>query len=158
MNVRVCRDCGEEYRPEIAICADCGGELVSQWEDENGVRMVPAVPFAPPLELPSYQIHARHPDLPDVLFLDLMLTDTSGGVWHYRRDPAITLPLERARRLGAQGIAYLAPEAVLLFKSGSSGKEPRGKDAAVSEQVKELLKVTNVCRRELVDHGVIASE
>jgi predicted amidophosphoribosyltransferase len=26
-HVRVCRDCGEEYRPEIARCADCGGEL-----------------------------------------------------------------------------------------------------------------------------------
>ena len=25
MHVRVCRDCGEEYRPEIAVCADCGG-------------------------------------------------------------------------------------------------------------------------------------
>jgi uncharacterized OB-fold protein len=48
VHVRVCRDCGEEYRPEIAICADCGGELVSQWEDENGVRTVPAVPLAPP--------------------------------------------------------------------------------------------------------------
>ena len=27
VHVRVCRDCGEEYRPEIAVCADCGGEL-----------------------------------------------------------------------------------------------------------------------------------
>jgi len=26
-HVRVCRDCGEEYRPEIVRCADCGGEL-----------------------------------------------------------------------------------------------------------------------------------
>lgn len=26
-HVRVCRDCGEEYRPEVARCADCGGEL-----------------------------------------------------------------------------------------------------------------------------------
>ncbi len=26
-HVRVCRDCGEEYRPEILRCADCGGEL-----------------------------------------------------------------------------------------------------------------------------------
>jgi hypothetical protein len=25
--VRVCRDCGEEYRPDILRCADCGGEL-----------------------------------------------------------------------------------------------------------------------------------
>jgi hypothetical protein len=26
-HVRVCKDCGEEYRPEIVRCADCGGEL-----------------------------------------------------------------------------------------------------------------------------------
>jgi uncharacterized protein with PIN domain len=48
MHVRVCRDCGEEYRPEIAICADCGGELVSQWEDENGVTSPAGFPAAPP--------------------------------------------------------------------------------------------------------------
>ena len=47
MHVKVCRDCGEEYRPEIEICADCGGELVSQYEDENGVRTGPAVLQAP---------------------------------------------------------------------------------------------------------------
>ena len=27
MHVRVCVECGEEYRPEIAVCADCGGAL-----------------------------------------------------------------------------------------------------------------------------------
>jgi predicted amidophosphoribosyltransferase len=32
MHVRVCVDCGEEYRPEIATCADCGGQL----EDRHG--------------------------------------------------------------------------------------------------------------------------
>ncbi|THF85327.1 hypothetical protein E7T09_17765 [Deinococcus sp. KSM4-11] len=86
--------------------------------------------FTPPLELPAYQIHGRHPDLPDVLMLDVMLTDLSGGVWHYRRDPTITRPLQGARRVGDLGIPYLAPEIVLLFKAGSSnGQGPRGKDA-----------------------------
>jgi uncharacterized OB-fold protein len=27
VHVRVCRDCGEEYRPDVVVCADCGGEL-----------------------------------------------------------------------------------------------------------------------------------
>src|SRR5262245_7715889 len=36
MHVRVCRDCGEEYRPEIARCADCGGELLDRYEGEEG--------------------------------------------------------------------------------------------------------------------------
>jgi uncharacterized protein with PIN domain len=34
VDYRVCRDCGEEFRPEIARCSDCGGELVGP--DENG--------------------------------------------------------------------------------------------------------------------------
>jgi hypothetical protein len=36
MHVRVCRECGEEYRPDIAVCADCGAELVDHYEDERG--------------------------------------------------------------------------------------------------------------------------
>ena len=33
MHVRVCVECGEEYRPEIVTCADCGGPL----EDRHDV-------------------------------------------------------------------------------------------------------------------------
>jgi uncharacterized protein with PIN domain len=36
VDYRVCRDCGEEFRPEIARCSDCGGELVSADESEPG--------------------------------------------------------------------------------------------------------------------------
>ncbi len=35
VHVRVCRDCGEEYRPEIVACADCGGDLEDVYEDEG---------------------------------------------------------------------------------------------------------------------------
>ena len=28
--VRACRDCGEEYRPGVLVCADCGGEVVAR--------------------------------------------------------------------------------------------------------------------------------
>jgi hypothetical protein len=34
MHVRRCRDCGEEYRPEVALCADCGG-LLEDADDEG---------------------------------------------------------------------------------------------------------------------------
>ena len=34
MHVRVCRDCGEEYRPDVVRCADCGGELADVHEGE----------------------------------------------------------------------------------------------------------------------------
>jgi hypothetical protein len=36
MHVRVCRDCGEEYRPGVVRCADCGGELEDRFGDEEG--------------------------------------------------------------------------------------------------------------------------
>lgn len=36
MQVRVCRDCGEEYRPEAVRCTDCGGELEDRLLDEDG--------------------------------------------------------------------------------------------------------------------------
>lgn len=34
-HVRVCRDCGEEYRPEVTRCADCGGELEDRRDGEG---------------------------------------------------------------------------------------------------------------------------
>ena len=33
MHVRVCVDCGEEYRPQITACADCGGRLEDRDDD-----------------------------------------------------------------------------------------------------------------------------
>lgn len=47
MNVRVCRDCHEEYRPEIAVCADCGGVLEDRYDDEAFGRDRSAAPPAP---------------------------------------------------------------------------------------------------------------
>jgi ribosomal protein L32 len=32
---RVCRDCGEEYRPGVVRCADCGGELEDRFEGQG---------------------------------------------------------------------------------------------------------------------------
>jgi hypothetical protein len=48
-HVRVCRDCGEEYRPEILRCADCGGEL----EDRHPGEEAPAAPEPEPLPSPD---------------------------------------------------------------------------------------------------------
>ncbi len=98
-------------------------------------------PWTAPLEPPLHQIHARHPGLPDVLMLDLLLTDLSAELWHYRRDPGVTLPLEEARRWSASGLPYLAPQAVLLFKASTGGREPRGKDALDFARVHPTLTV-----------------
>ena len=56
MHVRVCVDCGEEYRPEIAQCVDCGGALEDRHlgEDEPG--------FLPEPELPEWRPTPPPPD------------------------------------------------------------------------------------------------
>jgi hypothetical protein len=43
IHVRVCRECGQEYRPDISVCADCGAELEDAYEDEGA-------PLTPPRE------------------------------------------------------------------------------------------------------------
>lgn len=47
MHVRVCRDCGEEYRPEILVCADCGGTLEDRHEDDGPRTLAPTAPEPP---------------------------------------------------------------------------------------------------------------
>ena len=42
MHVRVCPECDEEYRPDIATCADCGVDLLDHFEDEQGRVVSPA--------------------------------------------------------------------------------------------------------------------
>src|SRR5262249_45059506 len=51
MHGRACRECGEEYRPEILLCTDCGGTL----EDRDDELEPPPRPelAAPSLATPS---------------------------------------------------------------------------------------------------------
>ena len=49
-HVRVCRDCGEEYRPEVVRCADCGGVLEYRFEGEPEEEDVMARPPRPATE------------------------------------------------------------------------------------------------------------
>jgi hypothetical protein len=48
VHVRTCRDCGEEYRPEIVVCADCGGALEDRWGDEDDAQATVPGPREPP--------------------------------------------------------------------------------------------------------------
>ncbi len=54
-HVRVCRECGEEYRPGVVNCADCGGELEDRFEGQEEV----APPKAPSEEPAPAQAHVR---------------------------------------------------------------------------------------------------
>jgi Double zinc ribbon len=67
-HVRVCRECGEEYRPEIVRCADCGGELEDVYEDAGrpSPPPPPREPVAPPPDLSNHRVlfeSARAADL-----------------------------------------------------------------------------------------------
>jgi len=78
-----------------------------------------------PLPPPHFQVHAHREEGET---LDLMLSDLSGGLWRYRRDPEVTLPLGRVRRFSPDGLPYLTPEAALLFKARSANGGIRPKD------------------------------
>jgi hypothetical protein len=58
--------------------------------------------------------------------LDIVFSPSDGGEWVYKRQNRVRLPLDRVGRIGADGIPYLRPEVVLLFKA----KHVRPKDEA----------------------------
>lgn len=49
--------------------------------------------------------------------VDMMLEDGTPETWVYKRDPAIRRQRVEMVHVSAEGIPYLAPEAVLLFKA-----------------------------------------
>lgn len=82
------------------------------------------------LELPVHQInvyrpadeHLTHEDAAAAdpehrWWFQIMLGETDGDDWTYRRNPAIRRPLRQIGFHSPEGLPYLAPEIVLLFKS-----------------------------------------
>jgi ribosomal protein L40E len=49
--VRICRDCGEEFNPSATRCSDCGGELEDRVLDESGAVL--GAEDAPPDDAPD---------------------------------------------------------------------------------------------------------
>jgi len=68
------------------------------------------------LELPVHEIHGCQHETGTAL--EFLLNERQGGSWVYRRNAAVTLPLER---VGGQrsDLPYLRPEIVLLYKAKS---------------------------------------
>ena len=60
--------------------------------------------------------------------LQLMLLDTSGDSWVFRRNPTIAGPLDAIGRFTPSGIPYLAPEIQLLYKAKDSTLEKNEAD------------------------------
>lgn len=55
--------------------------------------------------------------------LELMLDESDAESWVFRRDARITVALSKAIRRSPEGIAYLAPEIQLLYKSRAPRQE-----------------------------------
>jgi hypothetical protein len=67
--------------------------------------------------------------------LELMLDESAGDCWMYRRDPRVFRPIAEIVRRGGNGIPYLAPELQLLYKARGT----RPKDEADFANVLPLL-------------------
>ncbi|HSD27934.1 MAG TPA: hypothetical protein VLL75_11575 [Vicinamibacteria bacterium] len=67
-HVRVCRDCGEEYRPEVVRCADCGGELEDRFEGApDDAASAPAGDGEPAPDLTGYRVLFLTPRAADLV-------------------------------------------------------------------------------------------
>lgn len=83
------------------------------------------------LEMPRHQAHAHHQGA----FIDFLLADLDGGIWRYRREPSIIRDMSRVGLRSSEGIPFLAPELVLLYKSKTTSGKERSKDKADFEKV-----------------------
>jgi GrpB-like predicted nucleotidyltransferase (UPF0157 family) len=125
---------------------DQGWQFVTPFQD----RLEPWPPHMR-IEPPRHQLHAHRAGA----FIDFLLTDFGDNCWPYRRDPLI---LRHARRMSlctAEGIHYLAPELVLLFKSKNTSQQERSKDQRDFEQVQRQLEPE---RRAWLRWALIATE
>jgi hypothetical protein len=81
-----------------------------------------------------HQTWVREPDT-RVYRLDVFREPHDGDTWIYRRDETIRLPYDRIIETTSDGVPYLVPEIVLLFKA----KQARPKDDADLDAVLPLL-------------------
>ncbi|HSH82740.1 MAG TPA: GrpB family protein [Herpetosiphonaceae bacterium] len=87
------------------------------------------------LEHPRIQAHAHR----EGAFIDFLLSDIGNAIWHYRRDPVVIRGVERMSLRTPDGIPFLAPELVLLFKSKNTSGRDRPKDQGDFDKVRDLL-------------------
>lgn len=122
---------GRETRPhgDIDICVFRDDQHILQshfagW-DLSYIENSAAKPWPADMHisLPQHEVWAKR----DEEALEFLLSEHDGGNWVSRRDNRIRLPLLQAVRVNrATGIRFLAPQAMLLFKS----KAARDKDTA----------------------------
>lgn len=70
-----------------------------------------------PVEFPIHEIHASHQDGKQ---LEVLLNERNKGRWRFRRDPELSFPLSMMNLQSEQGVPYLNPEIVLLYKAANT--------------------------------------
>jgi hypothetical protein len=84
------------------------------------------------LRLPVHQVHGRRGD-EEVEFL---FSDVTAGIWRFRRNEAVCLPLAELTVPTRRGLPALCPQVVLLYKA----KAPRDKDHEDFQLVLPMLR------------------
>jgi hypothetical protein len=83
---------------------------------------------------PIHEIHAQQKD-GGVCDLEILLNETFGDYWQFRRDTRITRPLSNVWGYSGNSIPYMNPEIVLLYKA----KKPTANDEADFVRVSAVL-------------------
>ena len=142
---------GRELRPhgdtDVLVLRD-DQELVRRHLAGWDVQIAHAGRFEPWLqnswiELPRHGLWARR-NFDGPWELQLLLGESDDGEWWYRRDARVRVALDEVGAQTADGIPYVRPEIILLFKSA----HPEAKDEADFEAV--LPELDAESRRRLV--------
>ena len=99
-----------------------------------------------PLSLPVHQIRGRRKGR-RLNSLELLMNDAKSTHWHFRRDPRVSYPIEKAFVTSAGGIPIIAPEVALLYKAKYPNEKKSKHDfertlPALGEQQQKWLKTS----------------
>ena len=122
-------------RPDAALVRDWLGGWDPHVADPPGTGTLRPWPPDEPLGADLHDVWSRRAD-GEPWHFQLMVADTEGDEWVYRRDPRIRRPLSLLDgRASEPGLTVLAPEIQLLYKSAGL----RAKDQADFERFRPLL-------------------
>lgn len=101
------------------------------------------------LVLPVHEIHGQNKEGETI---EVLLNDVKDGKWQFRRNTAITYPLEQFMHKSKLGIPIVSPEVVLLYKA-KINQEKDVLDLQVSLPTLELSKIKWLKQAIELTHG-----